>query len=411
VTPVVSLDEVRDLVLRTVPRLPAVEVAIADAHGLVTARPVIAAENVPPFANSAMDGYAVQAADVGGASDDTPAQLRVVGELAAGAAPTIAVGRGEAIRIMTGAPVPDGADAVVMVEVTERSADGATVLIKQAVHAGDSVRAAGGDIAAGAQVFPAGERLGAAHLGVLASIGCATTVVTRRARVGVLSTGDELAPPGAPLQPGQIRDSNRTMLLAMLADAGCEPVDFGVARDDEQVITQLVKRAAEECDALITSGGVSVGDYDFVKAVLDRLGEMRWFQIAIRPAKPFAFGMLGNVPVFGLPGNPVSSHVSFELLARPALLHMMGNANVHRPIVSAVAGEPLQRRPDGKLHLDRVRVTRENGQLVARRSGGQASNVLSAMAAANALTLLPDGDGVDEGKPVDVMLLDRKSVV
>jgi molybdenum cofactor synthesis domain-containing protein len=400
----VSLDEVRVLVLGAVPRLPAVTVPIGEAAGLVTARPVVATESVPPFANSAMDGYAVRAADVAGASADHPAQLRVVGELPAGAAPTVVVGAGEAIRIMTGAPVPDGADAVVMVEVTEPGADD-TLRIKQSVAAGDSVRLAGGDIAAGDQVFAAGERLGPAHIGVLASIGCATVTVIRRARVGVLSTGDELAPPGAPLRPGQIRDSNRVMLLALLADAGCEPVDLGVARDDESVITQAVKRAAEECDALLTSGGVSVGDYDFVKAVLDRLGHMQWFQIAIRPAKPFAFGMLGAVPAFGLPGNPVSSLVSFELLARPALRQMMGDPQPHRPVITVVAGEPLRRRPDGKLHLDRVRVTREQGRLVARRSGGQASNVLSAMAAANALTLLPDGNGVDEGDPVDVILV------
>jgi len=356
-----------------------------------------------------MDGYAVRAEDVRGATIDAPVALRVVDTVAAGVRSTRELAAGEAIRIMTGAPVPDGADAVVMVEVTEPDpASGDGVLIRRAVNAGDSVRPAGGDVEPGTLVFPKGTVLTPAHIGVLASLGFATVDVVRRARVGVLSTGDELTPPGEALVPGRIRDSNRPMVLALVAAAGCDPVDLGIARDDEQVITAAIEGAVSSCDALITSGGVSVGDYDFVKAVLDRLGKMQWFQIAIRPAKPFAFGMVGSVPVFGLPGNPVSSLVSFELFARPALRLMMGHApgDCERPVVRAVAGEPLRRKPDGKLHLDRVRVARDGDRLVARRTGGQASNVLSAMAAANALTLLPDGDGVDEGEPLDVMLLE-----
>jgi molybdenum cofactor synthesis domain-containing protein len=222
----------------------------------------------------------------------------------------------------------------------------------------------------------------------------------------VLSTGDELVPPGQALAPGKIRDSNRPMLLALARQAGCDVVDLGIARDDEAVIEGAFTRGLAECDALLTSGGVSVGDYDFVKVVLDRLGEMQWFQVAIRPAKPFAFGVANGVPVFGLPGNPVSSHVSFELFARPALLTMMGHPRPRRPIVAAVAGEAMARRPDGKLHLDRVRVHDDGGRLVAARAGGQASNVLTAMANANGLALLPDGGGVTAGDPVDVMLLD-----
>jgi len=402
----VPLDDVRAHVAAAIRRLPVVSVEPGAAQGLVTADPVIAREPVPPFANSAMDGYAVRAADTEGATGDAPVRLRVVGELPAGAAPTVAVGPGEAIRIMTGAPVPDGADAIVMVEVTERE-DGDRVAIGAAATAGDHVRPAGGDVQPGDEVIAAGTVLGAAHIGVLASVGVGSVSVVRRARVGVLSTGDELLAPGAPVTPGKIRDANRPMLLALVAEAGCEAVDLGIARDDEAVITAAIERGIAECDAVLTSGGVSVGDYDFVKAVLDRLGTMHWFQVAIRPAKPFAFGVVGanETPVFGLPGNPVSSLVSFELFARPALRTMMGRPDAARPVVTAVAGEALHRRRDGRMYLDRVLVTREGGQLVVRRVGVQASNVLSATATANGLTLLPDGEGVDAGEPVPVMLL------
>lgn len=221
-----------------------------------------------------------------------------------------------------------------------------------------------------------------------------------------MSTGDELAAPGEALAPGQIRDSNRPMLLALVTQVGCVPVDLGIARDDEAAITEALERAVATCDALVTSGGVSVGDYDFVKAAFDRMGQLSWYQVAIKPAKPLAFGLVGGKPAFGLPGNPVSSHVSFELFARPALLQMMGHPKRFRPVVGAVAEHAMGRHRDGKLHLDRVLVRREEGRLVAGRTGLQASNVLSAMAAANGLALLPDGGGVDEGEPVDVMLLD-----
>jgi molybdenum cofactor synthesis domain-containing protein len=284
------------------------------------------------------------------------------------------------------------------------------------------VRRAGGDIEPGQVVFERGTALTPAHVGVLASLDVTAARVYRRARVGVLSTGDELVEHGA-LRPGQIRDSNRPMLLAQVAEAGCEPVNLGSARDDEDLITERIAFAADTCDALLTSGGVSVGDYDYVKAALERLAKERagsafvWWQVAIKPAKPFAFGTLGSrngaaggvthrdVPVFGLPGNPVSSHVSFELFARPALRQMMGHSTLHRLEVHATAAAPMRRRPDGKLHLDRVRVWYEGGGYRCERSGGQASNVLSAMANANGLALLPDGDGVDAGGDVRVMLL------
>lgn len=402
----VPLEAVQDEILAAVDQLPVVELPLAEAHGLALAEALRAGEPVPPFANSAMDGYAVRAVDTAGASERAPVRLRVVAELPAGAAPDRAVGAGEAIRIMTGAPAPPGADAVVMVERTEPDGDGVRILHE--AHAGDHVRPAGGDLAAGAPVFEVGTVLGAAQLGVLASIGAARVPVVRRARVGVLSTGDELMRPDAPtpLPPGRIRDSNRPMLLALVAEAGCEPVDLGSASDDEDGITATLEDAARRCDAVLTSGGVSVGDYDYVKAALERLGTLVARRVAIKPAKPLAFGMVGTVPVFGLPGNPVSSLVSFECFARPALLQAMGHPHRFRPEVPARAEHPFTRRRDGRLHLDRVRVRSSGDGYVAARSGAQGSNVLSATAAANGLALLPDGDGVPEGGILRVLRLD-----
>ncbi len=404
------LPEVQQFVFDRIRRREPVAVPLAGAVGLVLAAPVVATEAVPPFANSAMDGYALRALDTTGASAEAPVTLTVVDELPAGRAPTVAVGVGEAIRIMTGAPFPDGADAIVMVEHTVRDGD-RSVRVSRPARAGDHVRRAGGDVATGHTVFEIGTVLGGAHLGVIASLGQATVVVRPRPRVGVLSTGDELVPvDSGPLAPGRIRDSNRPMLLGLVALAGCEPVDLGWAPDTEDAIAAVVERGLAECDAVVSTGGVSVGDFDYMKAVLDRLGEMSWFQVAIKPSKPFAFGLCGDlrVPVFGLPGNPVSSHVSFELFARPALRWMLGDDRPGRPVVAAVAGSAMGRRPDGKLHLDRVHVEclSADGGLVARRSGEQVSNVLSAMALANGLALLPDGSGVAEGDEVMVMLLD-----
>ncbi len=399
----IPLADIQREILGAVAPLVPVTVPVRDALGLVTTRDVIAGEAVPPFANTAMDGYAVRAADTTGADPEAPVRLTVAGELPAGRVPEQPVGEGEAIRIMTGAPMPDGADAVVMVEYT--APDGDAVRVLHAARPGDHVRAAGGDLAAGDLVFPAGTALGPAHLGVLTSASFEDVEVMPRARVGVLSTGDELVERG-PLRPGQIRDSNRPMLLAQVADAGADAADLGLAPDDESIITRTLEDALASCDAVLTSGGVSVGDFDYVKAALGRLGRMQSWQVAIKPAKPLAFGVIDGTPVFGLPGNPVSSLVSFELFARPALLLMMGHAARFRPEVTATAERAMAREPDGKLHLDRVRVRAEGGAYVAARTGDQASNVLSATAAANGLALLPDGDGVAEGGAVRVMRLD-----
>ena len=383
---------------------------VADALGLVTASEIISSEAIPQFANTAMDGFAVRSADV----VDAPCDLRVVETIAAGHAPQVTVGPGEASRIMTGATIPAGADAVVMVERTSIVTDGPAsgngaaeiVRVEVSVPPGNHVRPVGDDLHAGTHVFAAGTELTAGHLGVLCSLGMTEVEVFPRLRVGVLSTGDELVDDGSPLRPGQIRDSNRRTLLALAQRVDVVPVDLGLAPDDPDEIETAITTGVQTCDAIVTSGGVSMGDFDYVKAVLDRVGDMRWMQVAIKPAKPLAFGTVGDVPVFGLPGNPVSSMVSFELFARPGLRSMMGHPDPVRPTVEATAAEDLPRRADGKTHFMRVLATPTDGGVEVRSAGGQGSHMLWAMAKANALAVVPDGDGVRAGGPVDVLLLD-----
>ena len=401
----IPLEEATAYVLERVAPVEAVAMTAAAALGCVVVDPVVAPEPVPPFENSAMDGYAVRAADTAGA----PVELPVVGTLAAGADPAaFTVAAGTAVRIMTGAAMPAGADAIVIVEQTTPLDDGERVRIDATAAPGDHVRAPGTDIATGATVLAPGTVLRAAHLGVLASIGVQSVTVHRRPRVGVLSTGDELVGDGGPLRAGQIRDSNRAALAPLVTDAGCDLVDLGLVRDDRGAITEAIERAGRECDALLTSGGVSMGDFDYVKVVLDRLssGSMRWMQVAIKPAKPLAFGTVDGKPIFGLPGNPVSSMVSFELFARPGLRKMMGFPVLERPRTLAVADEPLRRTPDGKVTFARVFASMgDDGRFHVRSSGGQASNLLRAMALANALAIVPDGDGIEAGADVETILL------
>ena len=398
----ISLEEARIRVNRDMSVLPAVEVPIASARDMVLAETVSATEAIPPFANTAMDGFALRAADTKGASKDGPITLPVAATIPAGGVAPRALEAGEAMRIMTGAPMPEGADAVIMVELTRPA--GFDVLVLDEVPAGNHVRAAGDDIKAGTEVFHPGTVLTPGHLGVLASIGREVVQVYRRPRVGVMSTGDELVEGPEPLQPGQIRDSNRLTLLSLVAEAGFHPVDLGLVRDNEKAIRAALKEGVEQTDAVITSGGVSMGDYDLVKEILTELGDFNWMQVAIKPAKPLAFGVMSNTPVFGLPGNPVSSMVSFELFARPALRRMMGRLDADRPTISAIVDEPLKRQPDGKTHFLRVVVNQQgDGAWHARSAGGQGSHQLTAMAVANGLAILPDGDGVEAGAAVPVL--------
>ena len=297
----ITLEEAQRFVLESCTPLEAATIAAVDAVGCVLAEAVVSAEAVPPFANTAVDGFAVQAADTA----ESPVELDVVGFLPAGQAPSTPVGPGQAIRIMTGAPIPDGADAVVMVEVTEKAGDD-RVRVQKGVKAGDNVRAAAEDVAPGQQVFGAGTEVTPALVGVLASLGKSDVTVVRRPRVGVLSTGDELVEGDGPLEPGQIRESNRPALLASCRAAGFEAVDLGLVADDDAAITAALERGVATCDAVLSSGGVSMGDVDLVKVVLDRLsgGSFRWMQIAIKPAKPFAFGVIDGTPVFGSARQP-----------------------------------------------------------------------------------------------------------
>ena len=402
----IELSDARRRVLAQCQLLHPRAIPLGDALGCVTSVDVTSEAAVPPFDNTAVDGFAVRAADVAA----PPVTLPIVATIAAGSPPEPALAPGQAIRILTGAPIPPGADAVVMVEDTDVQGggiDGETVTLKVAVPEGAHVRPAGDDIAPGQTVFKAGTVVTPAHIGVLASIGVRKVPVYPRARVGVLSTGDELVEGSATLRPGQIHESNRQMLVALAEQANCTPVDLGIVGDDEHAIARAIEGGLERCDAILTSGGVSVGDFDFVKVVLDRLssGSMQWMQIAIRPAKPFAFGTIGGKPVFGLPGNPVSSLVSFECLARPALRKMMGHTRLDRARVTAVADSSMRRHADGRVNFVRVRAEwGDDDRFHVATMGGQGSHQLHATALANALAVVPDGEGLEVGADVEVLL-------
>ena len=401
------LGEAQGFVLEHCAPLPPRSVPVQEALGRVVSADVIATEPVPSFANSSMDGFAVRADDTVGA----PVELQVIGAVMAGHVLEGTVGPGQAVRIMTGAPLPAGADAVCMIEETSAEEGRGTVTIQRQLHSGSFVRQPGRDVAVGDVVAPAGTVLTPAHLGVLASQGVACVLTHTRPKVGVLSTGDELFSGSGPLPPGRIRDANRPTLLALCHREGWECVDLGVVGDDEATLVEVLLRGATTCDAILTSGGVSVGDLDLVRVVLEKLSArtMRWMQVAIRPAKPFAFGVLANsdTPVFGLPGNPVSAMVSFELFVRPAIRALGGYRSLHRPVVRARALHGLDRQRDGKLHLLRARVTLDNnGTWRVGTTEGQESHQLRSMAEANALILLPDGMGAAQNDEVRVLLLD-----
>ncbi len=395
-----AFEDVRAEVMAAVSSLDVERVPIWEAAGRILGDDLIAPESVPPFDNSAMDGFAVRGSDVA-----TPGQtLEITDELRAGAAPTLAVGSGQAIRIMTGSPMPDGADTIVKVEDTMTSGSHVTVI--SAVLTGTSVRPAGGDIEAGAPVFSRGTRLTPMHVGVLATLGVGRPTVMKRPRVAFMSTGDELIPAdGGPLGPGMIRDSNRPMLAALLRDAGVEAVDMGTIPDDEAALDAALSEASE-CDVIVTTGGVSMGEYDVTKLLLSRSGQVSFWKVAMQPAKPFAFGKVGSALFFGLPGNPVSVLVSYEQFVRPALMKLMGSRAIYRPRILAIADEDLVTDSEKTVFV-RVKVT-ENmaGRLHVVTSGGQSSNVLSAAAAADAFAVVPRGTGtVSKGEEVFIELI------
>lgn len=407
--PLLPLEQAQEFVLSQISPLEPQPCLTDEALGLVLAQDVESAEPIPAWDNTAMDGFAVRAADTQGASETSPVMLEVVATLAAGARPETEVSTGRAVRIMTGAPIPPGADAVVQVELTRAGNAAPTnpeqVAVLAPVELGTHIRRAGEDLAAGQLAVPSGTPLTPAHLGVLSSVGATKIMAHPKPKVGLFSTGDELVSDGSPLQVGQIRDSNRISIASLLRQAGCEPVDAGVIADDEAAIEQALRELAETCDAIVTTGGVSMGDFDYVKLVLDRIGQMRWMQVAIRPAKPLAFGTVSGTPVFGLPGNPVSCMVSFELFARPALCKLAGHSQLWRLTLRGVAAEAFGRRPDGKTHFARVSWSYRDGQFWLTSAGGQGSHQLSGMAAANGLAILPDSDGVAAGQQVEFFSL------
>jgi molybdopterin molybdotransferase len=395
----ISADDALARILAGVPTLPAVETPLLDALGLVLVEDIVADRDVPPFRNSAMDGYAVRGDDVATA----PVELRVVGEVAAGGFPERAVGPGEAMRIMTGAPMPDGADTVVRVEDTDNASD--VVTIAAATPKGMAIREAGEDLRKGERILDGGTVLRPAEIGLLASVGRPRVLVRKRPRVAVFSTGDEIVELDAPIERGQIRDSNRYTLASAIRAAGAEPRVGGIVRDSPDALRAAL-REATSADAIVTSGGVSVGDHDHMKPVLSELGTIDFWAIAIRPGRPLAFGELRDgdrrVPIFGLPGNTVSALLTFEIFVRPALLRMQGRENVARPKAKARLLEPVD-KPDFLRVFARGIHDADAGTV--RLTGPQGSGILRSMSLANCLIDLPVGPSrVEKGEIVDVIL-------
>lgn len=404
----IGLDEAREYVLGRVAALAPEWCDVARAHGCVLAAEVVAREAVPGFANSSMDGYALRASD----TDSDGARLQVVDAVHAGDVSSLELAPGQAVRIMTGAPMPAGADCVCMIE--EAVLEGDVVRVPRRFAPGDYVRQVGEDTTPGQVLLSPGDQLDAARIAVLAGQGIAQVLVHRRPRVGVLSTGNELVAGQAALAPGQIRDLNRPLLLALLEESGFEPVDLGTARDTREEITAALSGGVRECDAVVSTGGVSVGDVDFVKVVLGELAdsEARWMQVAIKPAKPFAFAVVGprRTPVFGLPGNPVSTKVGFEMFVRPALRALAGQRVLERPSVTAVLDQPLERASDGKVHLVHVTVVVDGERFHVIDVMRRGSHLLNAVAGANALAVVPEGASTNVGDRVRVMILDAQSL-
>ena len=394
----ISLEEAQAKMLAQLqPLRDRVSVPLADAVGRITALPVTSPIDVPPFDNSAMDGYAVRLADI---QSDRP--LKIAGKAFAGAPFDGDWPAGSAVRIMTGAPVPPGCEAVVMQEETREVEDG--IVINAPVRAGQNIRLIGEDIRRDQPVLAAGVRLGAAELPLLASLGLAEVSVLRKLRVAVFSTGDELQPVGQPLAPGQIYDTNRFAVSLMLRKLGCEVIDLGIIKDDPQALRHAFAEADRQADVVISTGGVSVGEADFTKAMLDELGVITFWKLAIKPGKPFAFGRLASSWFCGLPGNPVSAAVTFYQLVQPLLAALTGQSESPLPPrLRARAASRLKKSP-GRLDFQRGIMRRgEDGELEVQSTGHQGSHVFSSFAAANCFIVLErDRGAVEPGEWVEV---------
>jgi molybdopterin molybdotransferase len=412
----ISVEEALAEILSHVQPLDPESVPILDAQGRVLAEEIISDIAVPPFDNSAMDGYAVRSVDVALATPEAPVKLSVIDSVAAGSVAGKSVLPRTAIRIMTGAPMPEGADAVVPYEDTSDFdrpkeqrlvAPADEIMVRSAVEARAHVRPAGEDIHIGERVLAPGRVIRAQEIGVLASLGYESVPVHRRPRVAILATGDELLEVHEPLQPGKIRNSNEYTNAALVRRTGGIPIRLGIARDTKADLTEKIRFGVEAgADLFLTSGGVSVGDYDVVKDVLGSEGQMQFWQVRMKPGKPLAFGLLaGGVPLIGLPGNPVSAMVSFEQFARPAILRMLGHTNLAKPQIRAVLDESVTN--SGRRGFVRVIVAQRGGRYHARTTGEQGSGVLTSMSKANGLAVIPEGTHqVESGSEVVVQMLD-----
>jgi len=399
----ISIDEAQRIVLGSVSPLPPERVALIEALGCVLAEAVVAKIPLPPFDDSAMDGYAVAAEDTRGASRDNPRALKVAEDLPAGTAPARRVQRGTAARIMTGAPLPPGADAVVMVEETLALGRGEVEILREA-EPGDNVRPAGEDIEAGVVALSPGLVLGPGELGLAAALGCATVVAIRRPSVAVLTTGSELVEPGEELKPGAIYNSNQAALAARVLSVGAKVAKCLHVEDEADAVERALRECAD-ADIILTTGGVSVGEYDFVKVALERLGEIKFWKVLMKPGKPVAFGEVMGRPLFGLPGNPVSALVTFELLVAPALRRLAGHENCMPTTVKARLLTGLSHKPPRREYVQAVTQHGEDGYVV-QPSQKRGSAMLTSTVGANSLVVIPEeSTGVRAGEMVDVVLL------
>jgi molybdopterin molybdotransferase len=393
-----TVEQALEQILARTPVLETESLDVTSALGRVLAEPVVSSREIPPWANSSMDGYAIRAADTRGG----PARLRVVGRIAAGALPCRALGAGEAMRIFTGAPLPDGADAVVPQEDAE--ANGEVVGVPAGIASAAYVRPRGEDVRKGDHVLSPGQRLGPAEIGLLATLGHSPVRVHRRPRVAILSTGNELADLGVEPAPGQIPNTNTYSLMAQVIEAGGIPVDLGIAPDRMDAIEERLGWG-RDADVMISSAGVSVGELDLVRDALTRSGaELHLWRVSMRPGKPITFGSWGRGLVFGLPGNPVSAMVTFELFVRPALLRMSGRTTVERPRLIARARAPIA-NPGSRRGYLRVRLARRDDGLEAELTGDQGSAILRSMTLADGLAVLAGDTTVGAGERVDVIPL------
>ena len=401
----ITVEEALDRILSHVQPLGSEKVSLLEALGRVIAEDLYAPRDLPPYDNSGMDGYAVKYEDIQNISPNHPVALEVVGDLPAGFISSKSIEKGQAIRIMTGAPIPKGADTVIAVEETEKK-DG-FVLISKAVPLGENIRRSGENVKKGDRILLTGDLIQPAEVGMVASVGRSFISVYQRPLVAILCTGDELVDVDGDINEIKIVSSNSYTLAAQVKDCGAIPVRLGIAKDRREEIEKRLRQGIR-ADVLISSAGVSVGDYDFVKAALNDLGmEMVFWRVAMKPGKPLAFGTINGKPVFGLPGNPVSSMVSFEQFVRPSLLKMMGHRQLFRPIIEAVLKEDIHKEP-GRRHFIRSFVFFEKNHYFVLPTGAQDSGILRSMIRANGLiVILEDREIVRAGEKVKVQLLDR----